>query len=95
MSTEIRIWKKTYKKDDMAVTTSIDVLIRNIGKIWEYMFVWQGKIYSAHIEVKIPFWRKFQKEKYKDEEIKGIINLVFTMGKTTVDELNKEENEKK
>ena len=81
MSTEFRIWKKTYKEKE------IDILIRNIGEIWEYMFVWQGKIYSAHIEVKIPFWRKFSKEKYKDKEIEGAMSVIYLMAKTTIDTL--------
>ena len=81
MSTEIRIWKKTYKEKD------IDVIIRNIGEIFEYLFVWNGKIYSAHIEVKIPFWRKFSKEKYKDKEIEGAMSVIYLMAKTTIDTL--------
>ena len=77
----IRVWKKTYKEKD------IDVIIRNIGEIFEYLFVWNGKIYSAHIEVKIPFWRKFSKEKYKDKEIEGAMSVIYLMAKTTIDTL--------
>ena len=86
---EIKVWKKTYKEKE------IDVLIRNIGEVWEYLFIWNSKIYSAYMEAKIPFWRKFGKEKYKDKEIEGAINLVFIMAKTTIDELTKKENEKR
>jgi len=79
---KIKVWKKSHE--------DIDIIIRNIGEIFEYIFVWRGKIYSAHIEIKLPFWRNFRKEKYTDKEIQGAVNLIFISAKTTIEELSKQ-----
>lgn len=84
---QIKTWKKKYK--------DVEVFIRNFGEVWEYLFVKENKIYSAHIIVKIPLTRIFAKEKYKDDEIRGAINMVFIMAKTTLDRLDIDKKDEK
>jgi len=80
---EVKVWNKNHK--------NINIIIRAIDSYWEYLFIWKDKIYSAYMVSPYPFRRFFWKEKYKDDEVKGCINLVYKMALTTIEELIKKD----
>lgn len=73
-----------------------DILIRNIWIYWEYLFVKNGKIFSAFVILKPRFWERVKKwlgiKKffYSKQEQEGAVKLLTMMAKTTIDYLEKQ-----
>ena len=73
-----------------------DILIRNIKVYWEYLFINNGKIFSAFVILKprlkerILVWLKKKQFFYSKEEQEGAVKLLTMMAKTTIDYLDKQ-----
>ena len=67
------------------------IIIRQVTKtIFDYLFAFDERVYSAHITVKPKLYRYFLKESFTKNEIKSIVIYLKSAAETTIDYLNNE-----
>jgi len=73
-----------------------EILVRNIWIYWEYLFINNGKIFSAFVILKprlkerILVWLRRKQFFYNKREQEGAVKLLTMMAKTTIDYLDKQ-----
>lgn len=60
------------------------IYIRKIGKLFEYLLVYKGEIYSNYFDIKPDWFRDYSEKQFKD-----IVKLVLIAAHKTIDELKK------
>jgi len=75
---------------------NIEIIFRQVGKIVEYLFVRNGKIYNAYLDFSLKWWRRiFGKKECSDRELAGIIIYLKCMAEATIDMLENPEMKNK
>lgn len=73
-----------------------EILYRQITKtLFEYLFVYNNKIYTSHINV-IPLWyRRFRRKPFTEKQEKSTLIYLKCAAETTIDYLEKKPIDKK
>ncbi len=60
------------------------IYIRRIDKIFEYLVIYKGELFSQYFDIK-PSWPRSD---YTKKQLQGIIKLVLVASYSTIDKLN-------
>lgn len=65
------------------------IYIMRIGTIFEYLLLYDNKLFQNYIVVKPIWYRRFFKEPFTEEQIESTVKLLLEGAKTTLKELDK------
>jgi len=77
---------KVLKKIDYK---GLPVYIRRIDKLFEYLIIYKGNLFSHYLDIKPSWNRRFFKEKYTEKQLEDIIKVSIKSAEITIDKLLK------
>ena len=66
------------------------IYIRRLDTLFEYLVIYNKKLYSSFIEANPLWYRRFFKEPYTESQIKDIVRVLTTMAHTNINKLIEE-----
>ena len=66
------------------------IYIRRLDTLFEYLVIYNKKLYSSYIEARPAWYKKLMNEPYTEDELKNVVGVLITMAQSTINKLIEE-----